>query len=194
MAGLIDTLPFIVLIFTWDVYQEEAAAKFYIQTALMGLTWHVYSIFMNVKYGGTLGKMAAGIRVIKNDESGTMSLPQAIIRDSVWIASYAIGMTLMTVKFIHGESLDPSKYNIWEETLNWTGTAWFLLEITTALFSDRRRAIHDWMAGTVVVRNECCAQSPPENIARTIGKGDRHRMRCIDGRNLWFICQPDHQK
>ncbi|MFL6264288.1 MAG: hypothetical protein ACJ76Y_31765 [Thermoanaerobaculia bacterium] len=34
------------------------------------------------------------------------------------------------------------------------GLAWFLLEVTTALTNQKRRALHDLIAGTVVVREE----------------------------------------
>ncbi|MFL6232502.1 MAG: hypothetical protein ACJ76N_05155 [Thermoanaerobaculia bacterium] len=36
--------------------------------------------------------------------------------------------------------------------LTLAGLAWFLLEVTTALTNRKRRALHDLIAGTVVVR------------------------------------------
>jgi uncharacterized RDD family membrane protein YckC len=39
-----------------------------------------------------------------------------------------------------------------EAVLAWAGCAWYLLEVITMLTNDKRRAVHDFIAGTVVVR------------------------------------------
>jgi uncharacterized RDD family membrane protein YckC len=38
--------------------------------------------------------------------------------------------------------------------LDWLATLWFLLEIATMLTNEKRRAVHDFIAGSVVIRDE----------------------------------------
>lgn len=37
---------------------------------------------------------------------------------------------------------------------DWLGTIWFLLEIVTLMTNDKRRAFHDLIANSVVIKDE----------------------------------------
>jgi uncharacterized RDD family membrane protein YckC len=44
-----------------------------------------------------------------------------------------------------------AKTGSWTDILNWLLLAWTLSELVVLLFNEKRRAIHDYIAGTVVV-------------------------------------------
>jgi uncharacterized RDD family membrane protein YckC len=48
----------------------------------------------------------------------------------------------------------PSENTVVENYLSWLSIAWFLLEIVTMLTNEKRRALHDMIAGSVVIKEE----------------------------------------
>jgi uncharacterized RDD family membrane protein YckC len=42
---------------------------------------------------------------------------------------------------------------------------WFIIEIVTCLLNEKRRALHDYIAGTVVVKNDYLTNLPIEKTA-----------------------------
>jgi uncharacterized RDD family membrane protein YckC len=129
--------------------------------AVIGVLFHVYLV---VRYGGTPGKLALNIRIAMVDGSN-VTVRAAIIRHSVlFLLSFlsSLGLALATLKLTDGQhaslgfversvtlvSLAPDWYNIAAMSTR----VWVWSEFLTMLFNKRRRAIHDFMAGTVVVR------------------------------------------
>lgn len=104
----------------------------------------VYSIALHYRFGQTLGKRIMGIKVLDVSETRLPTFRQAVLRDSVWLGLEVLGLLLAVVE-VGG--------------LEWLGLVlvnasflWTILEITTMLLSPKRRAVHDLLAGTVVVR------------------------------------------
>lgn len=151
LSILIDGIPFVLLGIYLGNYKEGNDLQYYLRIVLIGLFWQIYSIIMIIKFGGTLGKLAVGVRIMEVNEKSWPNLRQALIRDCVWIASYVISAILMTIKIYQGESLNPIKSNVFEDILYWAGFVWMVTEIITAFGNNKRRAIHDRIANTVVV-------------------------------------------
>ena len=151
LSGIIDFLPFIVFAIYFGNYQTGNDLQWYIKTIMIGFIWQLYSIIMNIKFGGTIGKLVVGIRIMDVNEKSWPNLKQVLMRDCVWIASYLISGLLMTIKLVQGESLDPLKTNVFEVVLNWAGMGWVIAEIITAFGNNKRRAVHDLIAKTVVI-------------------------------------------
>jgi hypothetical protein len=97
--------------------------------------------------------MALRVKVLDVGEQRTPTVKQAILRDSVPIA---MGM-VSTVHFINlvitgrYTSLPSAEEGLWR-VLAYAGGIWFFLEVVTMLTNNKRRALHDLIAGTVVVR------------------------------------------
>jgi uncharacterized RDD family membrane protein YckC len=112
----------------------------------------VYEVAFVVAYGQTLGKMACGVRIF--DLGGkSVSLRQAVLRHIVPIL-FVPYFGLLQVQNILGGHLANRAMGDFSAFLNlflvWMG--WVLLEAITMLTNKKRRAIHDFIAGTVVIR------------------------------------------
>ncbi len=113
-----------------------------------------YSILMHARYGQTIGKCVCKIKIIDHLTDTPINLNQAVLRDS----GLLIGL-LYAVAALKGEDIRPDELTL-------TGTAamvagiWFVLEIITMLLNKKRRALHDLIAGTVVVRTSIAEDHP----------------------------------
>ena len=121
-----------------------------------------YSIYLHSHYGQTVGKWVCRIKVVDNLTNTRISLNQAMLRDS----GLLLGL-LYTAAALKGEVDFDSKAL--------TGTAgtiveiWSLVEILTMLLNKKRRALHNLIAGTAVVRtnideDDTIPQAPAHSI------------------------------
>ena len=125
--------------------------------AFIFISYHVIQLYLLTKYGGSFGKLLARIRVRKVN-GDFINFRIAFLRSSVDI----IFSFLQLIGFIGGLSvvsftqyqasnrmsdIFPSWY-IWVEIL---GQLWFWGETIILLFNKKKRAIHDFIAGTVVI-------------------------------------------
>ena len=122
-----------------------------------------YSICGHGLFGRTVGKWSMGIRVVR--VSGErIGWRVAWQRSSVDILLSAIGVVEWIVALV--TLADPDYYGVrWSQRVanvaahepSWTvwatrlGVIWFWSEVVTMLFNERRRALHDFIAGTVVI-------------------------------------------
>jgi uncharacterized RDD family membrane protein YckC len=118
------------------------------------LSGPVYEVAFVRMYGQTLGKMACGVRVY--DVTGSpVSLRQAMLRHIVPIllTPYFALLQIQNIRAGHlvnrGLGDDPWSFN----TFFLFMFGWLLLEIVTMLTNRKRRAVHDFIAGTVVIRD-----------------------------------------
>ena len=97
------------------------------------------------------------VKVMNVSETAIPSLKQALLRDVGYIA-----MDMLTLAYFIYLVL-AQKYSTGQQQLEnalpgtlltIAGAAWFFLEIVTMLTNDKRRAFHDYIAGTVVVNPE----------------------------------------
>jgi uncharacterized RDD family membrane protein YckC len=115
----------------------------------------VYSVALHARYGQTLGKMASGVKVLDLSEQRLPSLGQAFMRDigPVVLNSLALGWLIYLVsvgRYTSKDAADAGPSSI----LALAGAGWALLELGTMLASAKLRALHDYIAGTVVVRED----------------------------------------
>ncbi|MBD5779916.1 RDD family protein [Pelagicoccus sp. NFK12] len=112
------------------------------------LFFYGYSIYFHGNFGGTIGKLKCGIRVVDAKTERPIGMPQAFLRDAVplllSVALYVVAFTQTGVSHF-----EESIYISWVPMVM---GLWFLAEIVTMLTNDKRRALHDFIAGTVVIR------------------------------------------
>ena len=137
-----DRGPFLTIV--WAVINYTAA-------------W-LYSVLLHARYGQTLGKMATRVKVLDVSEERLPTLRQTFIRDigniipSMLMLAYDISIVLF------GRSAKSSEFtSFFGEILFVTGISvgflwWFLVEIISMATNKKRRALHDYIAGTIVVR------------------------------------------
>lgn len=117
------------------------------------LTYSTYSVLLHTRYGQTIGKMAAHIRVMNVNEDRLPSLRQAILRDIGEIGPGFIGSAYMIVLILTDSYSKEALTSNWTViSLGFASFTWFAIELATMLTNKKRRALHDFIAGTVVVR------------------------------------------
>jgi uncharacterized RDD family membrane protein YckC len=153
-AGWIDALVFVPL---WLIDSWLEGTKVPLLLALWyvlyTLSFDIYSVVMHAKYGQTIGKMAMGVRVLDLSEA-KLSLRQALLRDAVPIAFSVIAIVQGLPLVLAGLSPYQSGAELgWIDMLSLgSSLIWFGAELVTMLTNSKRRAIHDYIAGSVVVR------------------------------------------
>ncbi|MDP2896361.1 MAG: RDD family protein [bacterium] len=162
VAGIVDGLVFWPLSFVTTALQhsEPSAWTGALWPEVYFMTFWLHSVLMHWRYGGTLGKLFCDIRVIDHYSGARLTLWQAFVRDSVYVAITVLLFAFGTLV----ELLDLSPEGRWPPrpapplyvALKWTfGSifwSWLLAEVTVALLNKQRRAVHDLIARTVVIR------------------------------------------
>jgi uncharacterized RDD family membrane protein YckC len=118
----------------------------------------VYTAVMHGRFGQTVGKMAVKVQVVDARTGDRISWRQAFIRESI-----PLGMTLILfasllvaptvdVLPLDAAASDVPSLSEAEWLLLALPMLWFAAEVVTMLTNAKRRALHDFVAGTVVVR------------------------------------------
>ena len=154
-AAIIDGLIFTALLYIECLlFGVEYSNQNMVLQAVNGVQYIGYVVFMHGFYGQTLGKMVMDVKVLDHDTETDINLKQSVRRESVNIAInsswilllLSISISLQQLGSIH-EFLT---YLIMG--LSSLATLWALSEFITMLFNEKRRAIHDFIGKTVVVR------------------------------------------
>jgi uncharacterized RDD family membrane protein YckC len=175
-AGMIDFLiftPFMVL--SWQLIGDSRMAHIYVelpfQLAFMALNfWLVY------RFGGSLGKLAMGLRIRMLD-GAAITLRGTFLRYSVDMAFGFVAMvgTVIAVQGLtdaqfaglgYVEQLDllASTEPAWSTVLTVPFAIWYWGELIVMLTNKKRRALHDFLAGTVVIKVSRIAVPAPEPV------------------------------
>jgi uncharacterized RDD family membrane protein YckC len=130
---------------------------------LVGL-W--YNIYLVKKYGATPGKLAMKIRLVMMDGS-PVTIAAASKRYSVLFVLGLLGSVALVIGVFNvaEETYQSSGWfarqvsismnaPVWNKWVEVTTQIWIWSEFITMLFNKKRRAVHDFMAGTVVIRTE----------------------------------------
>ncbi|MHB8901856.1 MAG: RDD family protein [Thermoguttaceae bacterium] len=126
----------------------------------------MYNVFFNARFGGTPGKLAVGIRITRPDGS-PIGWTEAWKRSAV---DLVFAFIVLVVQVWGLTQVDPGRYAslgwierarlvneyapMWYSSVSILEQAWIWSEVVVLLFNNRRRAIHDFIAGTVVVKKE----------------------------------------
>ena len=124
-----------------------------------------YHIYLPKRYGGTPGKLAVGIKIIKIDSS-TIGWKESILRHSIYLifSIISISMTIIAIFladyeiYVNLTTLEKSAYlsrlSPGNNIISILSNIWVWSEIIMLLFNKRKRAIHDYIAGTVIVKTK----------------------------------------
>ncbi|WNC67822.1 RDD family protein [Thalassotalea nanhaiensis] len=154
-AAIIDGIVFaIILYIECLVFGVEYSTQDKFLQALNGVQFAIYAIFMHGYFGQTLGKMLMNVKVLNHDTESEIGVKQALRRESV---NLAINISWVVIIMIVATSLEMS--GTISESLSYTvlgfgilAMIWGISEFVTMLFNDKRRALHDYIGKTVVVR------------------------------------------
>lgn len=158
------TAPLIVL-GMWSLAHSRSAALLVIFPFFLCIP--LYYIYFIGRWGQTIGDRVLGIRVV-NIDGAKATYRQAIYRESV---SLSISLVQNAVFFIALLSVSAAAFNsapdlqekmklleghmlIPDALFNLIATIWGLGDFIVLLLNEKRRAIHDFIAGTVVIHVE----------------------------------------
>lgn len=165
-------MPLIVLFIWLESFDRTLAIIITIPSTALFSMYHVY---FNARFGGTLGKLAVGIRVARPD--GTrIGWPEAWKRSAVdmvfaflslcvevWALTQVNGEQYAATAFVERRQLLQSYYPSLFSIVRISQQLWMWSEVVVLLFNKRKRALHDFIAGTVVINKEFAGQSDKAN-------------------------------
>ncbi len=135
----------------------------------IGLISLAYEIYFTGRFGQTIGKMACKVKVIDAKTGADISYFQAVLRNIVPIVS-----TLITLVFFssymsftradYRQLIFSPSFKIIVASL----IIWAIANIIVFFSNDKRRVIHDYIAGTAVVRTNLVNSSENTNGEESI--------------------------
>jgi uncharacterized RDD family membrane protein YckC len=157
-------LPLSFFFFWLEGFDKTLAILIVIPSAALRAMYH---IFFNAYYGGSPGKLAVGIRITKPDSS-RIGWREAIARSAVdlgfalvilcfhvWALTRISDADYSNVSGILEQgSLIQSHRPSWASKVDILGQVWMWSELVVLLMNRRKRALHDFIAGTIVIRKE----------------------------------------
>lgn len=155
-AGLIDgliLLPF--ALFDFIFLKPDRTLFIVIPWLMISYTMYfAYSILLHWKFGQTIGKRAMKVSVVDVSETKGLNFVQAFLRDSIPLFIQVIILIKLVIVTIQIGQYD--EFEIFQETqlLSYVSLVWFIIEVVTMLTNKKRRALHDFIAKTVVINNK----------------------------------------
>ena len=163
-ALLVDSLVLVPVAMIFVLMEGISIWSAIVATVASNIFYIAYPIYFHYRYGATPGKMVTGIKVTRPDGS-PIGIKQAFLRSSV---ECGLLITEMVARLIALSNADAEQYlsedwvgreeyllafiPAWHgavETIYWL---WTWSEVVFLLFNERKRALHDLIAETVVVQ------------------------------------------
>ena len=151
-AAIIDSIIFTPLLLAdlWVLNQTDNVWIVFAWTVFNASLYYLYSIFFHYKFGRTIGKWVLRIKVLDISETKLLSLKQAILRDSLYLVIQLIGLLYFLYLVAKTGDLDIIIMD-YRNFIDYSFLCWMALELISMLTNEKRRAIHDWLAGSVVI-------------------------------------------
>jgi uncharacterized RDD family membrane protein YckC len=130
------------------------------------LFWFWYSVYLVKDYGGTPGKLLMEIQIIKINGANA-GWKEAVLRESVMLvlslySGIVTAVALFNMDGDHYDSLGWLDKQVYVASIfpalsaihMWFDKFWIWGELIVLLMNKRKRAIHDYIAGTVIVKTK----------------------------------------
>ena len=152
-AAILDGIIFIPLLFVgqWIYKTTNNISLLFTWTTFLVFTPIIYSVFLHYKYGQTYGKWVAGVKVLDVGETRTLTFRQSLYRDSFYLLVATIGFIyygVLLTQTTEQETVLNEYSSFSDNPIFW----WTLIELITMLLNSKRRALHDFIAKSIVVR------------------------------------------
>jgi uncharacterized RDD family membrane protein YckC len=178
LLDFVITLPITALVLsTAGLYR-----LFYLYYFVPGILFSLfYSVYLVRRFGGTPGKLLAGLQIRKVDgteigyrEALLRYLPEALLNVLLQIALISSVMGMTDSEYISLSFLDRARRMIelaptWRGPVNVLNQFWIWSEFVVMLTNRKRRALHDFIAGTVVIRRAVSSPAQDLSAAPAIG-------------------------
>ena len=179
---------------------------------LAPLPW-AYTTYSHGRWGQTLGKHVTEIRVVRADNFERIGYGQALRRDAGAVIVGVLGALVMVYGIRTGDTdayrlfdqptfepyeagNEPTVGEVFRDAFsagfpNWSeavltvvSSAWWVTEVVTMLTNPRRRALHDYIGGTVVVYDPAPRQAryiPPPPTPQPLAADEVNQLMALEG-------------
>ena len=152
-AAIIDGIVFIPFLFLgrWIYKTTDNVSVLFCWTTFLVFAPIIYSIFLHFKFGQTYGKWVVGVKVLNIRETTTLTLRQSIYRDGFYLLVAIIALLYygsLLMRNSDQETILTEYSSFSDNPIFW----WTLIELITMLTNSKRRALHDFIAKSIVVR------------------------------------------
>lgn len=156
MALIVDyivLIPLMLLGYFLNSASGYAPYTIFIVNVLVGVISAFYYILMHTFYGQTLGKMLMKVKVLDVKEY-KVTFAQAFFRSLPQLIPVFVIIGFAHPQFLAGNVSEFEKFlgdfvKVVSSTLL---PVWHLADVIVALSTDKHRALHDFIAGTVVIK------------------------------------------
>ena len=166
-ASLLLDFVFIIPVTLLILYFNSLDTEIFFYTILPNLLFELwYNIYLPKRYGGTAGKLVVGIKIIKiNGQS--IEWKEAILRHAVLLVLSIFSIVIMIFCILKADQSTYINLSWMKQTAyimsfapflstvyTWSSNIWIYSEFIVLLTNKRKRAIHDYIAGTVIVKSK----------------------------------------
>ena len=166
-ASLLLDFLFVIPVTVLILYLNSLGTEIFFYTILPNLLFALwYNIYLPKRYGGTAGKLVVGIKIIKiNGQS--IEWKEAILRHIVLLFLTIFSIVIMifcilkadestyiNLSWINQTAYLMSFAPFLSAVYTWSSNIWIYSEFIVLLTNKRKRAIHDYIAGTVIVKSK----------------------------------------
>lgn len=160
---MLDSLIYLPLmgLFFWGQGQSRLFPLYFFPPNAIFILF--YDVYLVRRFGGTPGKLLAGVRIRKIDgspigyrEALLRFLPEFVfmVLGNVALIDAAFGITdseYLSWSFFERQQQLTQFGPSWNQTINIANQIWIWSEFIVLLTNRKRRALHDFIAGTIVV-------------------------------------------
>ncbi len=151
LAGIIDSLIFIPFFIISEMFFTDKYTSQLWLSLSETVLYTFYVVIGHGKYGQTIGKKVMKIKVLDLSESNVIGYKRAMIRESIWIL-ISLSLSVYFITDSDGASLGGQDEITRHDNISAVVSfAWLAVELITMLTNNKRRALHDFMAASVVV-------------------------------------------
>lgn len=176
-SAIVDMVILIPFMLMSHFIESLSLSMAIISVALLSLLYSAYTMYFHYRFGATIGKMALGIKVtLPNGER--IGIKQAALRSSVDLAFalFMVGAQVIAISnadpevYLNASWIERAEYitplfPAWYGIVEIASQLWYWGEFIILLFNERERALHDFIAGTVVIRQEYAEQGAHQGVA-----------------------------
>lgn len=129
-----------------------SSGSIFIWGVLSSMLGIVYYVILHAKYGQTIGKMVTKVKVVDISEKRNLTIRQSCMRDIFPIIMTPVVVYAYAQIAFNSHTWESLEQGVLFTIIGFAAIGWVGLECVSMLFNEKRRAIHDYIAGSVVVR------------------------------------------
>lgn len=150
VAGIIDSIVVLPFFLVLTFVRMPSMVAWFVET-LMVVVSLSYFVILHGRDGQTIGKKVMKVRVVGADTETRISYRQSLQRESPLIAINLIYFIVEVVLFASESGRESALLVAVYVAIQRLPNYWWIADAVTALFNPKRRSIHDFIGGTVVV-------------------------------------------